>query len=123
MFLVLSFVSAWALIKRTRLPRVGIIVAVLLGNLVLGAFVWYPLTGILSIKVQGKIAQPYIQKALDVQCGAGKFTADMAGFYTQNEFIGGSQKSAGWSLNWRSGDGQVECIYYGHDDVWKCSCP
>jgi hypothetical protein len=67
----------------------------------------FPFWG-LSNRLQIAIALPYIQRALDEQCGEQRFTAHAKGFYVDSGF------------HWSSDDNLASCYY--NNVSWICSC-
>jgi hypothetical protein len=125
MFGLVAVGLAKLLTSRTRFPIALSIALALLAGCVLSLFVGWPLQTRLYRKVQAQTAQPYVQAALDQQCGSEHYTVERSGFYIETFPYGDpdSGLSAGEALHWRSGDGRVDCVYSAYDDQWACTCP
>jgi hypothetical protein len=125
-FAIVGFGLAKILTTRTRLPGALSIVIALLAACALSLFVGFPFQFRLYRWVEARIAQPYVQAALNDQCSEGLFTADMSGFYVETFPYGDPDSgfSAGEALHWRSSDSAVDCVYSRYEmNQWTCTCP
>jgi hypothetical protein len=128
-FLILSFLLCWILIKRTRIPKLLIVISVPITSCLLTFFIWFPIASKISHKAQAQVAQTYIQNALDEQCKEQGYTADTEGFYFEvlpygiNIPEGQPRFSAGTIMHWGSQDRLVDCKYSEVTTVWTCACP
>ena len=62
-----------------------------------------------GFRLQKAIVVPYIQQALDEQCGQGNFQAREGEFYQDSGY------------HWRDNTNSAQCYLNGKS--WSCSCP
>lgn len=129
-FLALSVLLV-GLINRTKIRRlVAVLLSILavLASLALALFVILPIANDIEQSEEQKAAQPLVQEVLNEQCGLGRFTADLSGFYYYS-FPYGSEDSGmvvGPFLGWHTDDGETVCTYVsdraGENMSWVCEC-